>query len=271
MWSHGVMKPALLLTALLTLTGCGGPISAVMKEPLEVNATLTLADWSLFEAIMKGLPEGHRLEMPPLFPDGLSWDDQRTLPVCELILEEKDRLNTRWKVDRLVKLWERDAVLRQVLRRHRLSLEQFASLYQVVGLGAIKSVTPNEISRSQAQITATIVAALEKDDRIYAALSPSARHHIARSGQWMLKQDCQARIAAIPKENGELIEKHAEWLRTVTPGHFWRDPLQQFVDRTIDEGLPFEEGRLSDRQLRLDSSTGRISVRASSELTNPAT
>ena len=95
-----------LLAALLT-AGCGSEAPKFL-EPRDIGDKVTEADLDSFLQVVDNLPEKKLPEMPPIFKRPPSWDEQRTLPVNELVREENDELEKLWNDETLIRSLTKD-------------------------------------------------------------------------------------------------------------------------------------------------------------------
>src|SRR6202047_411233 len=92
----------LFVAALTLLAGCGEQ-APKFGEPRDVGDKVTDPDLDPFCQVVDELPDKKLPEMPALFKSPPAWDEQRTLPVNELVREESDELEKLWNDEHLIR------------------------------------------------------------------------------------------------------------------------------------------------------------------------
>ena len=125
------------------LAGCGEQ-APKFAEPRDVGDKVTDADLDTFFQVVDELPDKKLPEMPALFKSPPAWDEQRTLPVNELVREESDELEKLWNDEHLIRHLAKDRALQKALRE-RMSPAQFVGLVKTIGAAlARNAVRPDQ-------------------------------------------------------------------------------------------------------------------------------
>src|SRR5262245_44670555 len=117
-----ILLPVLLAGCFAVAAGCG-KVESVPDPPRRIDDPLTAADLNLLLAVVEALPEGKLPAIPPILLPAPQWSGKRTLPVYELLAEERRVLAERALVDWLAAHCPTSRPLRRALRRERLTLE----------------------------------------------------------------------------------------------------------------------------------------------------
>src|ERR1700733_1462529 len=141
-FARRALAPLLLAVGSL-LTGCGEQ-APKFGEPRDIGDKVTDADLETFFQVIDELPDKKLPEMPALFKKPPSWDEQRTLPVNELVREETDELDKLWNDENLIRHLAKDRALKKALQQ-RLTLPQFVGLVKTIGVAlARNAVRPDQ-------------------------------------------------------------------------------------------------------------------------------
>ena len=134
---------ALLIFAAFLAAGCGTQAQKLL-EPRAIGDKVTDDDLDAFFQVVNDLPDKKLPEMPALFKKPPSWDEQRTLPVNELVREETDELDKLWNDENLIRHLAKDRPLQKALQQ-RLTLSQFVGLVKTIGVAlARNAVRPDQ-------------------------------------------------------------------------------------------------------------------------------
>lgn len=226
--------------------GCR-PDALQYREFKRVHEKVTQAELEQYLRVVKSLPGGKVPELPiyrPL-PD---WDPERTLPVNELLNEERKLLDRGWNVEWLSRELKGNRLLQRALRRENLTTEQFVGLTLAVG-AALSRSRLNDDRRLDAVIKRAkeTIRELERDDRTFAKLSREARYSVLRKAAWLTRMDRASRLKDVPPENLALVAAHEQELKAVFGPEFQIDPLESIADLLEERGMPFEELEASGR------------------------
>ncbi len=233
---------ALLCTAvLLTACGCEDPGSPLVshKHPDE---QITNNELEVLKRILDKLPEPLWADWRNCFVPTPDWPDTRTLPVSELVEEEQRKLNDRWDAELLKARFDQSRAIKLILRRERVTTEQFASLLLSVGLATSRSFVPEEFDLlAYERRGLQIVKQLKSDGRPYEGLTEDEREQVLYRAVWITRLDRATRLLQPPAENVSLVKSEAEFLAKMLPAEFLKNPLEELADPLEEHGVPFIE------------------------------
>lgn len=211
-------------------------------EVKRINETITAAELEAVIDIAGKLPDGRlSSQFVPYLPVP-DWSLSRTLPVSELLDEERQRHAVRWSPERLAKTLPESRQLDRLLRKHRLTRDQFAAVAMVLGVTwSADQLPPNRDLDSAMRQGSEIVKQLQEDRRVFANLSDDQAHQVLRSAAWLSLVERVKRLRQVSPENLELVRAHQERLKSVLPQGLDGDPLSEFSDILEQTGLPFTE------------------------------
>lgn len=241
MLSHTPFRLAVVAGCLLLSCGCGAkslPYTGVKR----IDEKVTQAELEAFFAVIDSLPENDLPDFPDVFAQPPDWKPQRTLPVNELLQEEEARIDRRWQVEWLAGQLHDNRALRDALREHRMTPEQFAGLWTTLGAALSRRTLRDDqdldrlIERGEA-----VLDRLQQDQRQYSALSREERYRVLRQATWATRRDRAERLKSVPPENVDLVKRHSDRLSAVFSGTFTTNPLDPIVDVREKYGIPFEE------------------------------
>lgn len=234
-------------TLLTALAGCQNA-QIEYREVKRPHEKVTEAELKQFLQIVDELPDKQLPPLPPVMRPLPNWSADRTLPVKELVNEERKLLDEGWDVNAITARWKRHAGLQRLVEREGITLEQFVGL--TLAIGAAVSRTRLRSDQDLAGLLdrgKSVVARLRQDDRPFAKLSREVRHAVLRNAGWITRMDRAERLKDVPPENVALVQKHAEKLAAILPAYFVENPLDAVADRLEERGMPFEELRATGR------------------------
>lgn len=243
---------ALLCTAaLLSACGCEDPGSPLVshKHPDE---RITTTELEVLKRILDKLPEPLWADWRNCFVPTPDWPDTRTLPVSELVDEEQRKLNDRWDAELLTARLDQSRAVKLILRRERVTTEQFASLLLSVGLATSRSFVPDKFDLiAYEQRGQQFVKQLSADGRPYEGLSEDEREQVLFQAVWITRLDRATRLLQPSADNVALVRKEAEFLKRTLPAEFLKNPLEELADPLEEHGVPFIElqGSGSDAEI----------------------
>jgi hypothetical protein len=239
--SSFILHPWLLLLVLLA-AGCGTQTQKFM-EPREIGDKVTESDLDAFLQVINDLPDKKLPEMPPLFKKPPSWDEQRTLPVNELVREETDELEKLWNDENLSRHLAKDRALKKALWQ-RLTLPQFVGLVKTIGVAlARNAVRPDQNLHKIVEQGKKRLEALRSQTRRFNQLKPDERHVVLTTAVWITRIDRARRLMQVPPENRAMAKDHYEQLKTIFPPEFTANPFDSIADQIEELGMSFEELR----------------------------
>lgn len=236
--------PAAVITTLLTIasiSGCSEP-PLEYTEVTRVHEVVTETEATAFLGVVRMLPGGKIPAITPIFAPPPDWSDSRTLPVSDLVQEEQARLNERWDVDRLASEWHGNRALERALRKHRMTVRQFAGLTLTLGAALSRSsIRENQPLPQLKEKGIAEVAHLREENRSFASLSEDGRHHVLQRAIWITRLDRAQRLLHVPPENVDLVQRKKEQLLEAFPEEFSLNPFDGVSDLLEERGLPFLE------------------------------
>lgn len=229
------------------VAGCDGkPLDYL--EVKRIHEPIHESEAKAFLQIVESLPDGKLPPMERVFLNPPDWNESRTLPVNDLVIEEQNRLNDCWDVSRLAREWTNNRALQRALRRERITLEQFAGLTLTFGAALSRSKVRDDQDLSRLRDNGTSeIALLREDSRSFASLSEDARHYVLQRAIWITRRDRADRLLRVPVENVDRVERLGEILCNVFPSEFSVNAFDGIIDRLEEQGIPFEELPASGR------------------------
>lgn len=230
----------MLVIVALFAVGCGARTQKFL-EPREIGDKVTDADLESFFQVVNDLPDKKLPEMPVLFKKPPSWDEQRTLPVNELVREETDELEKLWNDENLTRHLAKDRALKKALWQ-RLSLQQFVGLVKTIGVAlARNAVRPDQDLHKIVEQGKKRLEALRGQTRRFNQLKPDERHVVLTTAVWITRIDRARRLLQVPPENRALARDHDNRLKSIFPPEFTANPFDSIADQIEELGMSFEE------------------------------
>jgi hypothetical protein len=242
---------ALLCGLGLLNAGCGTHTQKFL-EPRDIGDKVTDADLDAFLQVVNDLPDKKLPEMPVLFKKPPAWDEQRTLPVNELMREETDDLEKIWTDDNLLRHLAKDRALKKALRQ-RLTLPQFVGLVKTIGIALTRNaVRPDQNLHKIIEQGKKRLEALRGQTRRYNQLKPDERHVVLTTAVWITRIDRARRLLQVPPENRAMAQQHYDRLKTFFPAEFTANPFDSIADQIEELGMSFEEQRQTGLDAEID-------------------
>lgn len=237
---------ALVLAA---VGGCEEP-EVGYTEVKRIDEVLTERDFADLVGVLAKVDEQDRLRLSSPFVPPPSWPEDRTLPVQELLEEERVAAERAWEPDEAAAALPETQVWEKALQSRGLTREQFASLVltAAAALGRL-GTDPGLDLEALAARGHKEIAPLAAEERTFESLAPEERHSTLLQAAWLTTADRAARLALAPDENVLLVEQRQKQLRALLPEAFFRNPFEGLYPRSADYGIPFDEGALSDADL----------------------
>lgn len=229
------------LLLLATAAGCS-------DDPLESTEVKTIQDriapeeLQAFLNVVETLPHRKLPRLPALFLPPPNWSASRSLPVNELIQEERKTLAEHASVDWLTRHLPKTKEFQRALRKERLTPQQFVGLAIALGLALSRTEigSQDELEKIIARGVAA-VALLEKDKRVFNTLSEDVAYHTLEQAGWISLMDRLLKLKQVPQDNQELVRTHGENLRKALPDEFLYSPLKGFGKLLENDTLPFSD------------------------------
>jgi len=241
-----------LMSALFVVSGCGGS-GLEYREVKRIDEKVTQEELDGFLRVVNRLPDHKLPKLPTVFPPPPNWNRGRTLPVSQLVDEERSELANRWSVEWIARRLEKNRRLQHALRLERMTTEQFVGLMLTLGVTLSRSTLHDH--QNLGKILAKgkeVIAQLKRDShRRFAELNEQDRYTILVRAIWIARVDRAARLKQVPPENLALVREHYETLAGIFPLEFTTNPFDSIVDRMESDGLPFQETIESGRDDRI--------------------
>ena len=234
------------------VSGCAEP-PLEYTEVTRVHEVVTESEAAAFLGVVSMLPGGRIPRITPIFAPPPDWSETRTLPVTDLVQEEQTRLNERWDVDRIAAEWDGNRPLERALRKHRMTVQQFAGLTLTLGAALSRSsIRENQSLPQLREKGIAEVAHLREENRSFASLPDDSRHHVLQRAIWITRLDRAQRLLQVPPENVELVQRRKDQLLECFPEEFSLNPFDGISDLLEERGLPFLELTSSGSDAELD-------------------
>jgi hypothetical protein len=231
---------AIIVAMAMLAAGCGEQVQK-FAEPRDVGDKVTDADLDTFFQVIDDLPDKKLPEMPALFKNPPAWDEQRTLPVNELVREETDELEKLWTDEHLIRHLAKDRALQKSLRQ-RMSPAQFVGLIKTIGAAlARNAVRPDQDLRLIVEQGKRRLGRLRAQTQRFNQLQPDERHVVLTTAVWITRIDRARRLMEVPPENLAMVKSHYDRLKAVFPQEFWANPFDSIADQIEELGMSFSE------------------------------
>ncbi len=239
-WDRGI--PLSLSIALcMLIAGCAEEPSP-FTETRKLDQVVLPEEWAAFQRIVEALPAPKLLEMPAIDPPLPNWVETRSLPVNELVAEEQKTLTEAWNLEVALKKFDQSKALRTLLEAERMTHEQFVGLTLTIAAAMSRTQLAEDFDFEDSERSAREDAVvLQRDQRLYSAMAPDARHQVLRDAICLHRIDRLERLRLVPPENLRLVREHAEFLSTAFPPRYSKHPLDDVKDLLAELGLPFLE------------------------------
>jgi len=260
--SRTISKPFLAAGLLITcvLAGCAED-EVVSLEVTHPDEIINRGEWQKFERIVNDMPEPKLRELPSLFPPLPHWQLARTLPVSELAMEERKAVEAAWDTTQQTVDLSTCKTLPRLLRRERLTEDQFLGLIFVVGTAMRRATMDDEeVFKSYQERAAGVIQLLERDQRLFASLTMEDRYRVLDDAIWLHRLERARQYSKIPEANLQLVRRHAKWLKEVMPAEFQLDPFADLGTPLDELGVPFVESGTTGSDADIEWSPGEAIV-----------
>ncbi|WP_339742562.1 hypothetical protein [uncultured Rubinisphaera sp.] len=257
----------IFMMSLALLAGCSEE-EIVFNEVKHPHEMLKASEVSQFLKIVHGLPDHKLPPLPPLFTQAPEWEFDRELTVAGLVREVQKTNGRHWLSASVVSKLENHQPLQKLLEEYQLSTPQFLGLAESVCMAAARTFYPEEDQLKQIIRDGRVkLDYLENQQDIFAALSEEDKYEIIHLATWIARVDRAERLAEVPIENIELIQRHWEVISPFLPQECQQDPMSDIVDTLQVYGMPFEElpGSGLDSELTWNPSDHRVRIEHATE------
>ena len=237
------LRPLLpwIVCCLLTAVGCDGT-APQFTEFKRIDEQITESELQTFLRILQALPEKRLPALPSVFDTSAAWDCTRNQPINKLVDERESMLGERWSVRWLSDQLEADRTLDRLLRREKMTREQFVGFALAIGVAVSRSKL-RETQDLSAILTrgVTVVEQLRRNPRPFSELTDEGMYHVLQQAVWISRVDRAKHLKLVPAENVALVGQYITELQEVLPDEFTTNPLDPLADRLDAHGVPFEE------------------------------
>ncbi len=248
------VRRSLSIAVCFLLVGCAEEPSP-FTETRKPDQVILPEEWAAFQRIIEALPASKLIEMPAINPPLPNWIETRSLPVNELVAEEQKALAEAWNLEVVLPRFEQTQALQRALDDERMSFEQFVGVTLTVSAAMLRAQLADDFDFEDFKrgINEDVVV-LQRDRRLYSAMTPDARHQVLRDAISLHRLDRMERLSLVPPENVLLIREHKDFLAASMHPRYRKDPLDDVKDLLTELGLPFVEksGSGSDDHLEWD-------------------
>ena len=236
--------PLRMLLALIllagALSGCGPEVANAEIKALE--EPLVEEELRAFLSIVQALP-GRKL--PPLPAAALempAWSRQRTLPVKELLVEQRKRIEERRSIEAIVRSLKPTRGIDRALRKEAWTIQRFASYVLVLAAALNRStLTDAETLTQILEDSETPLRTLSGDASVLAGLSDEAAYGVLGKARWIPIRQHADWLSQVPPETLELVKQRRAELEAVFPADWLQDPFTPWKHILKNDGTPFEE------------------------------
>ena len=233
------MLMALILLA-GALSGCGPEVANAEVKALE--EPLVEEELRAFLSIVQALP-GRKL--PPLPAAALempAWSRQRTLPVKELLVEQRKRIEERRSIEAIVRSLKPTRGIDRALRKEAWTIQRFASYVLVLAAALNRSTLSDTETLTQIlEDSERPLRTLSGDSSVLAGLSDEAAYGVLDKARWIPIRHHADWLSQVPPETLELVKQRRAELESVFPADWLQDPFTPWKHILKNDGTPFEE------------------------------
>ena len=230
------------LSVAVAVTGCDDP-GLTYTEVKRLDELVTPAELRAFLEVVDHLPGRKLPGFPELYLPPPEWNEERTLPVSDLVEIELRALEDRWQTDKLVDALPESRELDRWLKRKQMTRRQFAGLTLAIGAALSRStVRENQKLLKLVERGMRKVGALQGDPRPLNTLHgrPEELHDVLHRAAWITRYDRARRLQSVPEGNVHLVLKHWKRLVQIFPASLTQNPFDPIADRLENLGIPFE-------------------------------
>lgn len=265
-----ILRARTVLTLLLCsigsvwVVGCSDPPLDYL-EVKRVDERLTPEELATFLRIVSELPEKTLPALPAVFLPPPEWDTTRTLPVSELIHEEKTLLAERTSIEYLASSLASDRKLARILRRERMTIKQFVGLTMCIGIALSRqSMEEQPDFKDLLETGQRVLKTLERDATPYADYPPERQFLVMQQAGWLTRLARCQQLSIVPEENVQMVGENRAELAKIFPTDFTRHPLASIADPLEETGTPFTEqpGSGSDAEISWNPRTAIVGTDA---------
>jgi hypothetical protein len=241
---------------------CG--LAGCAEAPLEytevkrIDEPVSAEDLTALLRVLRSLPDHRPPALPPYFAPPPDWPATRTLPVRELLAEEREAVQAGSDAQALAERMPHDRALDRALRREKMTRPQFVGLLLAVGVAMSRSQLRSEPDYEDALRRGhAALREIEADAASFAEYAEDQQFAILKKATWVTRLDRLEKLRQVPASNVQLVRQHRDLLRDVLPAEFLTDPLAAVAVFRDETGAPFEELPTSgrDADIRWDAAS----------------
>ncbi|VAX39112.1 hypothetical protein MNBD_PLANCTO02-1974 [hydrothermal vent metagenome] len=232
-----------IIALLFFSSGCEKK-TLVFTETKRIGEKVSEKELSTFLRVIKSLPGKKLPRYPSVYAPPPHWNFARTLPVGELMYEERNLIAQRWKTKWQADNLPQSRALKRALKRQKMSKEQFVSLATAIGM----ALSRNQIREKQdldaiRRVGTVAIAKLNANEKPFSEHSLDQQYEVLNNAVWLIRIDRVNHLLLVPPENIALVQKHLKTLEKVFPKEYTANPLDGIADILHEQGLPFEENK----------------------------
>ena len=219
--------------------GCG---ATNFSEAANVDDKISAAEFDSFISIIDSLSEKKLPELPETLLPRPHWTQERTLPIQDLVRQEKDAIDERWSIEWMTSKMPKSQSLLRALRREEMTPEQFVGLTLAIGAALTADAVDKRINLEQLATEAEqYVAEIAADETAFHSLNDEKAHQVLVKASWISIEKRVATLMQVPPENITLVRKNRERLDEIFPEDLKQDPLAELTNLMQERGIPFDE------------------------------
>lgn len=211
-------------------------------EVKRIDDRLTQAELDSFLSVAKSMPENALSALTAIHAPWPEWSPNRTLPINELVVEEKKQLALHCSVKWLSQRISQSRAFKRALRREQMTIDQFVGLAFVIGVTLCHDELPEDQDIDKLRTHGKrVIAALERETRVLSSLPEDNAARIIVQAGWIPLVDRLERLKQVLPENLVLVRANRDALKSLFPEDFLKNPLRGLAKVLEDEEIPFEE------------------------------
>lgn len=215
---------------------------AQYTEVKRIDDRLTQVELDSFLSVVKSMPENALSALTAIHSPWPEWSPNRTLPINELVVEEKKQLALHCSVKWLSQRIPQSRAFKRALRREQMTIDQFVGLAFVIGVTLSHDELPEDQDIDKLRTHGKrVIAALERETRVLSSLPEDNAARIIVQAGWIPLVDRLERLKQVLPENLVLVRANRDALKSLFPEDFLKNPLRGLAKVLEDEEIPFEE------------------------------
>ncbi len=226
---------------LILLCGCGEE-TLDYTEVKRIDELVSTDELKSILRIARSLPDNRLPKLPNIYTSPPVWTAERTLSVKELIAEEEETIRRRNDIEQLAEYLGHNSRLDELLKKERMTREQFVGLFITVGVAMSRSTMTEEADFEEIiHDGRAALRPLQRDQTSFATYSEDQQFFILQQAKWLTRIDRAEKLNLVPPENLQLVREHNDLLAPIFPEELQSDPLQAVTNPSEEIGTPFED------------------------------